>query len=130
MTAKAGAASGITTADLESFLYHEADLLDSWRLEDWLGLFLPDATYDAPDGSPHTALHFVADTMVVLKGRVNRLKSPDGYAESPPARTRRLISNVRRIETGDETIRLAANFMIARMKKGARTCSSDTTTIS
>ena len=125
MTAKAGAASGITTADLESFLYHEADLLDSWRLEDWLGLFLPDATYevpttDAPDGSPHTALHFVADTMVVLKGRVNRLKSPDGYAESPPARTRRLISNVRRIETGDETIRLAANFMIARMKKGAQ----------
>ena len=46
--------------------------------------------------------------------------SPDGYAENPHARTRRFISNVRRIETDDGTIRLAANFMIARMKKGAQ----------
>ena len=125
MIAKGSAASGITASDLEGFLYHEADLLDSWRLDDWLELFLPDATYevpttDAPDGSPHTALHFVADTMVVLTGRVNRLMSPDGYAENPHARTRRFISNVRRIETDDGTIRLAANFLIARMKKGAQ----------
>jgi p-cumate 2,3-dioxygenase beta subunit len=125
MTAKASTANDITAADLETFLYDEADLLDSWRLEDWLELFLPDGTYevpttDAPDGSPDTALHFVADTMTVLKGRVGRLMSPDGYAESPPARTRRFISNVRLLEADSGTIRLAANFMIARMKKGAQ----------
>ena len=32
MTAKACAAVDITASDLESFLYHEADLLDSWGL--------------------------------------------------------------------------------------------------
>ena len=125
MIAMASVINGITAADLETFLYDEADLLDSWRLEDWLELFLPDGTYevpttDAPDGSPDTALHFVADTMTVLKGRVNRLMSPEGYAESPHARTRRFISNVRLVEANGETIRLAANFMIARMKKGAQ----------
>jgi p-cumate 2,3-dioxygenase beta subunit len=125
MSATVNAANGVTAAELETFLYHEADLLDSWRLEDWLELFLPDGTYevpttDAPDGSPDVALHFIADTMTVLKGRVNRLMSPDGYAESPHARTRRFISNVRLIEAGGDTVRLAANFMIARMKKGAQ----------
>lgn len=124
MSGPASAGTGVTAADLEAFLYDEADLLDSWRLAEWLALFLPDATYevpttDAPDGSPHTTLHFVADTMTVLAGRVNRLMSPDGYAESPHARTRRFISNVRLIEADGGTIRLAANFMIARMKKGA-----------
>lgn len=125
MTAAAAGTPTVTVSNLESFLYHEADLLDSWRLEDWLELFLPDGTYevpttDAPDGSPESALHFVADTMTVLKGRVNRLTSPDGYAESPHARTRRFISNVRLVEAEGDMVRLAANFMIARLKKGAQ----------
>ena len=125
MTATHSVGNGDTVFDLEAFLYREADLLDSWRLENWLELFLPDGTYempttDAPDGSPDTALHFIADTMVVLKGRVMRLMSPDGYAESPHARTRRFISNVRLVEAEGDIVRLAANFMIARMKKGAQ----------
>ncbi len=119
------AAAAVTASDLESFLYREADLLDSWRLRDWLELFLPDGTYevpttDAPGGAPDSALHLVADTMTVLRGRVNRLTSPDGYAESPPARTRRFVSNVRLVEAEGDTVRLAANFMIARMRKGAQ----------
>ena len=125
MSDAASAAATVAASDLESFLYYEADLLDSWRLEDWLELFLPDGTYevpttDAPDGSPDTALHFISDQMTVLKGRVMRLMSPDGYAESPHARTRRLISNVRLVETDGDMVRLAANFIIARMKKGAQ----------
>ncbi|MBH63373.1 MAG: p-cumate dioxygenase [Alphaproteobacteria bacterium] len=125
MSGPASAANGITTAELETFLYDEADLLDSWRLEEWVELFLPDGTYevpttDAPEGSPSTALHFVAESMTVLRGRVSRLMSADGYAESPHARTRRLVSNVRLLEVDGDSVRLAANFIIARMKNGAQ----------
>jgi p-cumate 2,3-dioxygenase beta subunit len=125
MSGPTSATNGITAADLETFLYEEAELLDSWCLEEWLEWFLPDGTYevpttDAPTGSPSTALHFVADSMTVLRGRVNRLISSDGYAESPHARTRRFVSNVRLIEIDHDCVRLAANFMIARMKKGAQ----------
>ena len=30
---------------IEEFLYHEAHLLDTQRLEEWLALFTEDATY-------------------------------------------------------------------------------------
>ena len=125
MSAAASAANGVSVTDLEAFLYREADLLDAWQLEEWLELFLPNATYevpttDAPDGAPDTSLHFIADSMVVLRGRVTRLMSPEGYAESPHARTRRFISNVQLVDVDGDAMRVSANFLISRMKKGAQ----------
>jgi p-cumate 2,3-dioxygenase beta subunit len=43
-----------TVGEIEAFLIHEAELLDEWRLEEWLGLMAPEARYlvpplDAPD---------------------------------------------------------------------------------
>ncbi|WP_345032998.1 aromatic-ring-hydroxylating dioxygenase subunit beta [Kutzneria kofuensis] len=41
-----------TASDLqqqvEQFLYHEAALLDAWRLDDWLALMHPDVEYRVP----------------------------------------------------------------------------------
>ena len=45
--AKAKALS-VTRTELEDFLYHEAALLDEWRLEEWLALFVPGARYLVP----------------------------------------------------------------------------------
>ena len=115
--------SGDLARDVERFIYWEADLLDDWRLDEWLMLFLEDATYevpatDTPDGNSATHLFIIADTLPVLRGRVERLKSVHAYAESPRARTRRFVSNVRLLSaTGDELV-AAANFMVARMKHG------------
>jgi p-cumate 2,3-dioxygenase subunit beta len=36
--------------------------------------------------------------------------------ENPPSRTRRLISNVRILATDGETVRVAANFVVYRMR--------------
>ena len=44
-----------TRAEVEDLFFHEADLLDNWRLDDWMKLQADDASYyvppnDKPDG--------------------------------------------------------------------------------
>jgi p-cumate 2,3-dioxygenase beta subunit len=109
--------------DVAAFLYREADLLDEWRLDEWLTLFLPEARYEVPatdalDGSPETTLHIIADDMTVLAGRVDRLKSVQAYAENPHSRTRRFITNVRVLERTNDRLAISANFMVTRSRKG------------
>jgi p-cumate 2,3-dioxygenase beta subunit len=108
-----------TRSEIEDFLYHEAALLDAWRLDEWLALLTEDATYrvpsnDAPDADPARALFTIADDMHRLRGRVTRLKDPHAHAEFPPSRTRRLISNVRIVEKAPLTVE--ANFIVHRFR--------------
>ena len=61
--------------EIEDFLYHEAALLDEWRLDEWLALFTDDALYvipatDIPDGDPRTDLMILDDDLPRLRGRV------------------------------------------------------------
>jgi len=112
----------VTRAEVEDFLYHEADLLDSWQLDDWLGLLTDDASYyvppnDKPDGDHRFTLFTVADDIVRLRERIIRLKDPNCHAEFPPSRTRRMISNVRITGVDGDTISVAANFAIFRHRR-------------
>jgi Small subunit of phenylpropionate dioxygenase len=38
----------ITRAEVEDFLYHEAALLDEWKLNEWQELLTDDAAYYVP----------------------------------------------------------------------------------
>jgi p-cumate 2,3-dioxygenase beta subunit len=112
-------ARGVTRAEIEDFLYHEAALLDERRLDEWLALLTDDATYrvpsnDAPQADPARALFTIADDMQRLRGRVTRLKDPHAHAEFPPSRTRRLISNVRIVER--QPLVVEANFIVHRFR--------------
>ena len=112
----------MTRAEVEDFLYHEADLLDSWRLDDWLGLLTDSAEYyippnDKPDGDHRFTLFTVADDIVRLRERVIRLKDPNCHAEYPPSHTRRLITNVRITGMEADLILVAANFAIFRHRR-------------
>ena len=109
----------IGRAEVEDFLYHEAALLDAWRLDDWLTLLAEDATYrvpsnDRPQSDPKSALFLIADDIRRIRARVARLKDPHAHAEYPPSRTRRLISNVRIVERHPLTVE--ANFIISRFR--------------
>jgi len=108
-----------TRAAVEDFLYHEAALLDAWRLDEWLALFTEDATYrvpsnDAPQSDPKSALFTIADDIRRIRARVARLKDPHAHAESPRSRTRRLISNVRIVE--HSPLQVEANFIVYRFR--------------
>ena len=109
-------------AEVEDFLYHEADLLDSWKLDDWLALCTEDVNYyvppnDKPDSDHRFTLFTIADDAVRLRERIIRLKDPNCHAEFPPSHTRRFISNVRITSVEGDTISVAANFAIFRHRR-------------
>ena len=56
----------VTRAVVEDFLYHEAALLDEWKLNEGQELLTDDAAYyvppnDQPDGDHHSTLFLVTD---------------------------------------------------------------------
>ena len=72
----------VTRAEVEDFLYHEAELLDDWKLNDWQALLADDASYyvppnDQPDGDHRTTLFMVADDSVRIRERIIRLNDPE-----------------------------------------------------
>jgi len=106
-------------AAVEAFLYHEAALLDSWKLDEWLALLTEDATYrvpsnDRPESDPGGTLFTIADDIARIRSRVARLKDRNAHAEFPPSRTRRLITNVRIVER--QPLRVEANFAVYRYR--------------
>jgi p-cumate 2,3-dioxygenase beta subunit len=113
---------GVTRQRIEDFLYAEADLLDTWRLQEWLALFDPDATgyfmptTDLPGGDPARDLYLIADDMPKLRSRVEQLIGGLTWAENPRSRTRRMISNVRIDGIDGDTVRIRANFVVYRMR--------------
>jgi len=73
-------AATVSRAEIEDFLFREADLLDNWKLDDWLALLTDDAAYyvppnDKPDADHRFTLFTVADDIVRLRERVIRLKT-------------------------------------------------------
>ena len=87
------------------FLYEEAALLDQIRLQEWGARLAPDVIYTAPlretrpmdqlnSSFVRTVQHFHDDWRSVM-GRIMRLTgTKSAWAEDPPSRTRRLITNV------------------------------------
>ena len=108
---------------VEDFLFREAELLDDWRLDDWVALFTEDARYvvpttDLPEGDPQRDLVFIDDDITRLRGRVVRLNSRHAHREYPWSRTRRFVSNVRVAEIGDGELSVTANVLVYRFRSG------------
>lgn len=88
----------------EQWLYDEAQLLDDIEFDDWFDLMHSNLRYqmpvrvnkegvERPDYS--TDMFTFNDDIELLKLRVDRLKTDYAWAEIPPSRTRRFVSNVR-----------------------------------
>jgi p-cumate 2,3-dioxygenase subunit beta len=109
---------------IEDFLYHEADLLDSWRLTEWLALFTDDALYEVPctdlpaDARPDESLFYVADDRFRLGERVKRLMKKTAHSEYPHSRTRRIVGNVRIRSQSAELLEIGSVFACYRTKDG------------
>ena len=115
-------AATITRADVEDFFYHEAALLDAWKLDEWLTLLTDDATYrvpsnDAPNSTPAEALFIIADNAHRIRERVLRLKDRNAHAEFPHSRTRRMVSNERIVSRAENEITVEANFVVVRHRR-------------
>jgi p-cumate 2,3-dioxygenase subunit beta len=115
----------LTRADVEDFLFAEAELLDNWQLDEWLQLLAEDAEYlvpsnDAPHANHRNALFTIADNAERIRQRVIRVKDPNCHAEFPKSRTRRLLTNVRIVEQNEHALTVTANFVCYRYRRYER----------
>ncbi|WP_026566670.1 aromatic-ring-hydroxylating dioxygenase subunit beta [Bacillus sp. UNC41MFS5] len=94
----------LAKCEFEQWLYDEAQLLDDIEFDDWFHLMHSSLRYqmpvrvnkegvERPDYS--TDMFTFNDDIELLKLRVERLKTDYAWAEIPPSRTRRFVSNVR-----------------------------------
>jgi p-cumate 2,3-dioxygenase beta subunit len=125
MTAPVAAGNLVTRAQVEDFLYHEAALLDEWRLDAWQELLTEDACYyvpsnDQPESDHRRALFLIADDRERIRQRIIRVQDPNCHAEYPKSRTRRMIGNVRILGVEGDLISVAANFVCYRFRRYER----------
>ena len=101
--------------EVEDFLYHEAELLDERRYEEWLALFTDDVHYWMPmrrnvpahelereftrDGRDVNWFDEGKDT---LTRRVKQIATGVHWAEQPPSRICHMVSNVQIVQQRPE----------------------------
>jgi len=115
------AADQISRSEVEDFLFHEAALLDAWKLEAWSALFTADGEYlipplDDPDADPLSSLFLVYDDRHRLNERARRLLNKAAHAEFPHSRTVHLISNVRIVKRNGDELLVCSSFIVTRAK--------------
>jgi 3-phenylpropionate/cinnamic acid dioxygenase small subunit len=93
--------------DVEQFLYYEAALLNERRFDEWLQLLADDLRYYAPLRATRSSrdqdralggkddIAYFDDSKASMGLRVKRLKTGSAWAEEPPSRTRRYLTNIR-----------------------------------
>ena len=103
-------------------LYAEARLLDEVRYRDWLGMLTADAVYWMPcngDGvDPTREVTLVYDNFARLSDRVDRLTSGVAHAQSPPSKTKRLISNVQIDRAEEDAATVLSGFILYELRRG------------
>jgi benzoate/toluate 1,2-dioxygenase beta subunit len=105
----------------EDLLYTEARLLDEGRYTDWLAMLTDDVVYRIPcngsGGDPQGEISIVYDDRARLGDRIERLGTGVAHAQSPPSKTRRLVSNVQVEEVGDGVARVVSAFILYELRR-------------
>jgi p-cumate 2,3-dioxygenase beta subunit len=106
---------------VEEFLYHEADLLDRWQLQQWRELFVADGRYVVPtpdqrDFDLEYDLMLISEDTDRLEGRVDRLLSTYAHIENPKSRLRHSVSNVKIVSSDADTVHVRAGFCVYRCR--------------
>jgi 3-phenylpropionate/cinnamic acid dioxygenase small subunit len=104
------------------FLHLEAELLDDNRFGAWLELLADDLDYRVPtrttrgrgEGDFSDASFHMLETRGALKVRVNRLATQHAWAEEPPSRTQRLVTNARVRDVRDDEVDVKNNLLLYR----------------
>ncbi|ARP96836.1 aromatic-ring-hydroxylating dioxygenase subunit beta [Bordetella genomosp. 13] len=115
--------------EVDQFLSHEAELLDTRRFDEWLELFEECATYRMPLArnvrrdriatEEYTQVHqtaWIDETTATLRQRVAQLKTGIHWAEEPASRTTHMVANVRVADAQESdgvlTVLVHSRFML------------------
>jgi benzoate/toluate 1,2-dioxygenase beta subunit len=112
----------ISGSDFETFLFHEAELADEHRYEEWLSLWTDDAIYwvpsDIDDTDPLRQVSLIYDNRAKLGDRIARLKSGTVLAQDSKPRMRRVISNLKIGPTSESQTKVESNFLLVEARSG------------
>jgi 3-phenylpropionate/cinnamic acid dioxygenase small subunit len=111
---------------VEDFLFREAELLDDWRLHEWLTMLAGELDYRVPvrvssirvGGAPpfsDRAYHMICDRGA-MNARVSRFDTGFAWSEETASRTRRIVGNVRVANVTPEALTVRSNFHLARSR--------------
>lgn len=113
--------------EIEQFIYREARLMDDHEYDEWLKLWTPDGVYWVPsgrdDGDPRWEVSLIHESYPQIVKRIGRLMGNKAFAQDPPSRLRRIVSNIE-IETdsgSDGDIIAASNFVLGDLRKHQET---------
>jgi 3-phenylpropionate/cinnamic acid dioxygenase small subunit len=106
--------------NVDQFLYHEARLLDTGELEQWLALFTEDATYWVPlergQKDPLETSSLIYDDRTLLELRVNQARHPRAHARLPLARTIHQITNIAVLKETDAEVLVASTLSVVEWR--------------
>lgn len=106
--------------DVRNFLKREADLLDNRKHDEWFELIDEDIRYWMPrrlmkEYEPSEfdeEGYFFNEDYGSLKARVERFDSSYAWAERPPARARRYVTNIMLEDWTDEEVSVTSNVFL------------------
>lgn len=113
--------------EIAQFLYEEALALDHRQFDLWASMLAEDLRYTAPlritrtgparnDDIVQNARHF-DDNYGSIMGRLGRLATKSAWAEDPPSRTRRLITNILVRSTDRENEFSASSYILLKRSR-------------
>jgi benzoate/toluate 1,2-dioxygenase subunit beta len=113
--------SELDLRQVEQFVYREARYADEHDYDAWEALWTDDALYWVPAGGdladPGGQMSVIYDNRSRIGTRLNQLRTGRRYAQTPPSRLRRVVSNVEVLgrEGGDTVV--GANFILAESRE-------------
>jgi len=111
----------LSRSEAEDILYMEARLLDERRYREWLAMFTADATYWVPSNGegvdPRREVAIIYDNFAKLSDRINRLASGIAHAQSPPSKTKRVVSNVQVEDSLEDSATVLSAFIMYELRR-------------
>lgn len=114
---------------VQNFLFREAELLDHRQNREWLALIADDIQYKVPAretlynatleeefSRTDLGMYYMDETKETLTARVAKLETNMAWAEYPPSRTRRLVTNVQVKQSSADGIEVHSNFYIYKSR--------------
>jgi 3-phenylpropionate/cinnamic acid dioxygenase small subunit len=121
MQADSEMADAMPDDDIVKLLFLESRLLDQRFFEKWMDLFSQELIYWVPmiwgPQNPKFESSIYLDDRRRLGDRVGAILTGALHAQTPPSRTRRMLSNLEQRNISDNEIRVRANLVIWEYRK-------------
>lgn len=119
--------------EVELFLIHEAELLDTLQFHDWYALLADDLHYvipaaesvqgtnhrfDEPGRDAAPRFHLMDETKATMWLRIRQLDTGMRHVEVPASITDRLITNVTARELPDRAVEARSKFLVVQIRHG------------